>query len=71
MFAMTGDVHDMSLGVQDQFRLPSGESEVRISRKYLELLNRYQIAERPQPECVGLDRRVGIPDGCCEERRTG
>lgn len=43
MFAVTGDIHDMTLRTRDQARLPTGETEVRISRKYLQVMRRYNI----------------------------
>lgn len=43
MFALTGDVHDMSLGTEDQALLPLGQTETRISRKFLELADRHTI----------------------------
>lgn len=44
MFALTGDVHDMSLNAKDQALLPMGQTETRISGKFLDIANSHGIA---------------------------
>ena len=43
MICLTGDVHHMSLQINDQRSLTAGASEIAIARHYAELLERYGV----------------------------
>lgn len=43
MICLTGDVHEMAKGANDQGRLPRGWTEVKVCEAYLELANSHSV----------------------------